>query len=54
MDYPAAIVQAGNDNAVIYTIDASTTYSRMGGISTTVPFTWATNDAIRLNYSYEV
>jgi hypothetical protein len=54
MDYPGAIVQAGNDNVVIYSIDASTTYSRMGGISTTVPFTWATNDAIRLDYFYEV
>jgi hypothetical protein len=33
--------------------DASGTYSKIAGISSTVPFTWTTSDSFRLSFIYE-
>ena len=39
--------------ADLYAINATTTYSFLSGTSSTIPFTWANTDQIRLSGSYE-
>ena len=53
-DYPAGLIKAGTDNCVLSVLDASGTYGKFASMSSTIPFTWTTNDQINLSYVYEV
>jgi hypothetical protein len=43
----------GTNNINLYAINASGTYAKQTSITSTVPFTWATNDEIFINGTYE-
>ena len=52
-DYFGAIYYAATSKGVIRVINSAGTYSTWNGMSSTVPFTWTTNDYIRFHLFYE-
>jgi hypothetical protein len=51
--YPGMGYLDATDRIRLTTIAANQTYAIDGGLSSTVPFTWATGDKINLNMTYE-
>lgn len=53
-DYPGFLIKAGTDNCLISVSNSAGTYANLASMSSTIPFTWTTNDQISLSYVYEV
>jgi hypothetical protein len=47
------VVSVSTTTAVLRAINASATYATQTATSSSVPFTWATSDVIRLSGMYE-
>ena len=47
------VSQILSNNIYLYAVNSSTTYAQFAFVSATVPFTWATNDSIIVNGTYE-
>lgn len=47
------ILSIDTTNAYLYCWNSAGTYLTTAAITSTVPYTWATSDAIRVNFSYE-
>jgi hypothetical protein len=52
--YYQGIVVGGGSTVEIYALLANGTYSAVTNITSTVPFTWTTNDNININVSYRI
>ena len=50
----AGLVQIGTTAGFLVVQNASSTYSYISAITSTIPMTWTTNDSFTTNFSYEV
>jgi hypothetical protein len=52
--YYLSMIDVNSTQAILVLIATSAAYASQAGINSTTPFTWGTNDEIKLSYYYEV